>query len=169
MKAEVSNKLQEAFEAELQFHSGDRINFPYVLANQILTHQKAMLESEKTAQIVIESFVSMIPDAWKDDDFNKDIDKAVVTIKIDNRPLCCGNLRMNEKTCKKLGIEPWIDKKQLDYFAMQQACLNLLERRHLLLRKTFTERMTGRKAKSRRKDIKDKQIEDLSNADAQKG
>jgi len=157
----MSQEQKEKFEAELGFHTGDRINFSYVLANQILTHQKAMLESEKTAQIVIESFVSMIPDSWKDKKFRDEIKKAFVTIKVDNRPLCCGDIHMNEETCEKMGIEPWVDKKQLDYFAMQQACLNLLERRHLLLRKSFTERMTGRQFKGRGKDIKDKAIEQL--------
>jgi len=71
--------MSEVFEAELTLK--DRLNFPYLLANQILTFQKAILNlefSEREIREAIEGLVHLIPQAWKDEQFGKDMKKAQI-------------------------------------------------------------------------------------------
>jgi len=136
---------QKEFEAQLTLK--DRLNFPYLLANQILTFQKALLAlefSEREVRETIEGFIHLIPQSWKDEAFTEEMAKAKITLKIDNRPLVAGNIRMSPEACLKLGLTPFEDKVTFDYYSLFQACINLLDRRGLTSRRTFTEKMTGK-------------------------
>jgi len=126
---------QKEFEAQLTLK--DRLNFPYLLANQILTFQKAILNlefSEREIREAIEGFVHLIPEAWKDEKFKEALDEAKVKQKIDKRPLVAGNIRMSEATCLQLGFQPFEEKEVVDYYKMFQACINLLDRKKMLSR-----------------------------------
>jgi len=143
------------FEAELTLK--DRLNFPYLLANQILTFQKAILAleySEREIRETIEGFEHMIPASWKDDQFNKDIEDAEITRKIDVRPEFCG-VKPSLECCKENGLTAFKDEVILDYYAMFQACIDLLDRRGLTARRTFTEKFTGKVFKGNNVDTYD--------------
>jgi len=140
---------------EAQLTLKDRLNFPYLLANQILTFQRALLAlefSEREIRETIEGFVHMIPESWKDEQFNEDMDKATIKRKIDIRPKFCG-LSATLETCKKLKIEPFMKVTTFDYYDLFQACINLLDRRGLTSRRTFTEKMLGKPFKGETPDI----------------
>ena len=122
-------------QAEAQLTLKDRLNFPYILANQILTFQKAILNleySDKMIRKAIEGFVVSIPDDWADDEFKEDIEKATVVKKIDKRPLVAGNIRMNKETCEALGIKAFEEETVVDEDKLFHACINLLNRRKML-------------------------------------
>lgn len=124
---------EKELEAELTLK--DRLNFPYLLANQILTFQKAILNlefSEREIREAIESFVHLIPEDWKDQKFEDEIKKAKTVKKTDVRPVVAGGIRMSEETCKELEIPDYKEEEVFDYYKMFQACINLLNRRKML-------------------------------------
>ena len=123
----------------------DRLNFPYILANQILTFQKAILAleySEKEIRETIEGFISLIPDKWKDDDFRKEMKKAIIKVKHDIRPSFCG-VTASEKFCEQHGIKAYDIVEGFDYYKLFQCCINLLNRRGLLSKIQRVEVLEG--------------------------
>jgi len=146
---------------EAQLTLKDRLNFPYLLANQILTFQRALLAlefSEREIRETIEGFVHMIPETWKDDGFKKDTQDAKITRKIDIRPKFCGQSATIE-VCEQLGFPIFKEVKTFDYYDLFQAVINLLERRGLMSRRSFTEKMLGRPAKG--ENIADSEVEEF--------
>jgi len=138
------NLLSEQKSEEAQLSIKDRLNFPYILANQIMTFQKSILAeeySEREIEEAITGFVHLIPDGWKDDKFKKDLKKATKIKRIDKRPQIVGSVKMSAATCEQLGIKPFEDKKVFDYYRMFQACINLLDRKKLLSRVRRVEKL----------------------------
>jgi len=80
------------------------------------------------------------------------MEKATIKRKIDIRPKFCG-LSATLETCKKLKIEPFKEVTTFDYYDLFQACINLLDRRGLTSRRTFTEKMLGKPFKGEASDI----------------
>lgn len=129
---------------EAQLTLKDRLNYPYLLANQILTFQKALLAQEHSKREIretIEGFVQLIPESWKDTKFKEDIDKAKIIEQIDLRPLVAGNIRMSKEVCEDLGIAAFKEEETFDYYKIFYACINLLDRRGLTSKKTYTEEL----------------------------
>lgn len=138
--------MSESTQYEAQLTLKDRLNYPYLLANQILTFQRALLAlefSEREIRETIEGFVHMIPESWKDDKFNEKMDEATIIRKIDIRPKFCGQSATIE-VCEELGIPTFKEVKTFDYYDLFQACIDLLDRRGLTSRRTFTEKFTGK-------------------------
>ena len=100
----------------------------------------------------------MIPESWKDEKFNEDTKEARIILKIDVRPRFCGQLATPE-VCEELGIPTFKEVTTFDYYDLFQACINLLERRGLLSRKSFTEKMLGRPARGEK--IANSEIEEF--------
>ena len=123
----------------------NRVNFPYILANQMLTFQRSLLAlefSEREIRECVEGFVSIIPSEWKDDQFKQDLEKSVVEKKVDVRPRFCGQAA-SEEVCEELGVPAFKMKVTIDYYYRFQACIDLLNRRGLISEKTKTERAEG--------------------------
>lgn len=123
----------------------DKLNAPYLLASQILTVQKAVLNTEFSKEEIKEAvmgLLALIPDTWKDKEFEDELEKAKVTIKIDVRPMWCG-VRGSLEYCKKAGIEPYKYKTSFDSFKVFHACINLLQRRGLMSEVTRIEKTEG--------------------------
>lgn len=133
---------------EAQLTLKDRLNMPYLLANQILTFQKSLLvtgadaESQREIIEAIKGFVNMIPDSWKDDTFNKDIADATKKRKTDLRPEWCG-LKATEMFCQKHGITSVIEEDIEDWYKQFQAVMNLLDRRGMLTKSQVIEQLEG--------------------------
>ena len=135
---------EKDFEAQLTLK--DRLNFPYLLANQILTFQKAILNlefSEREIRESIEGFIHLIPDDWKDDEFQKEMNATKIKQKKDMRPQITGTVRMSEKACRELGIPAFVEEEVLDYYKIFQACINLLKRKGLISQVITTDKATG--------------------------
>lgn len=138
----MSSEQLNAFQLTLK----DKVNFPYILANQMLTFQKALLAleySEREIKECVHGFVSIIPSEWKDDKFKEDLDKSFVEKKIDVRPRVAGNIRMSKEACKEIDIPAFKTEKTVDYYLRFQACVDLLNRRGLISEKTKTEKVEG--------------------------
>ena len=122
-----------------------QLNFPYLLEGSITTFQKSVLAQEYSEKEIIEAikgFVYILPKAWKDPEWAKEEKEATKEKLVDKRPLVAGNTRMNEETCKKLGIQPYVKETVIDYYALFQACINLLNRRRLLMKPDPTQELS---------------------------
>jgi len=133
---------------EAQLSLKDRINFPYLLANQILTVQKSILvadtsiASNREIREAIKCLVHLIPNSWKDKAFEKDLKKAEITEQIDMRPHFCG-LSASVKFCEELGLTPYKEKVSFDYYKVFQACIDLLQRKQMLTKIQRVEKLEG--------------------------
>lgn len=123
----------------------DKVNYPYLLASQILTYQKATLNldfSDREIKEAIEGFVQMIPDSWKDEDWDKALKKSEIKESIDVRPEFCG-VKPSLEYCKENGITAFIEKKTFDSMKLFHACINLLDRRGLISKVSRVEKVLG--------------------------
>jgi len=130
---------------EAQLTLKDRLNMPYLIANQILTFQKALLAleySEREIREAIEGLIHMIPDSWKDETFRKDMENAKVKVKVDARPDWCG-LKASKEFCEKHGIASEVEEEGVDWYKAFQACVNLLDRRGMLTKNQVIEQLEG--------------------------
>jgi len=130
------------FTDEVQLTIRDRINYPYVLANQILTIQRVLLNEEAAKEVIdsVEALVHQIPDMYKDDSFREEIEKAVLKIVKDVRPKF-GGVTIDEESCVEMGIPTTEEVLEKDPWAILQAVFNLLQRRSMLTRRNFVEKI----------------------------
>ena len=123
----------------------DKMNYPYLLAAQFLTIQKAILNreySEEEINASILGLVSMIPESWMDDDWEKQEKDAKITKKIDIRPVFCG-IPTSMEYCKDNGITIYEEEQTFDYYKLFHACVNLLDRRGIITRRAKIEKHLG--------------------------
>lgn len=135
---------EKEFEALLTIK--DRLNFPYLIARQIITYQQAILNTEhsdREIQEAINGLVELIPDSWKDNKWKDELKQAEVIENKDLRPVVAGNVRMNEEVCKELGIPAFKEEKTCDPNKLFHACMNLLDRRGLITKISRTEKVLG--------------------------
>ena len=130
------------FTDEIQLTIRDRINYPYILANQILTIQRVLLIEEAAKEVIdsVEALVHQIPDLYKDDAFRKDMAAATLKIKKDVRPKF-GGIALDDETCKEMGVPTIEEIEESDPWAILQAVFNLLQRRSMLTRRSFVEKI----------------------------
>ena len=130
------------FVDEVQLTIRDRINYPYVLANQILTIQRVLLNEEATKEVIdsVEALVHQIPDMYKDDSFMEEMEKAVLKIAKDIRPKF-GGVTIDDESCEEMGIPITEEVFEKDPWAILQAVFNLLQRRSMLTRRNFVEKI----------------------------
>ena len=130
------------FVDEVQLTIRDRINYPYILANQILTIQRVLLNEEAAKEVIdsVEALVHQIPDMYKDDSFREEIEKAVLKIVKDVRPKF-GGVTIDEESCVEMGIPTTEEVLEKDPWAILQAVFNLLQRRSMLTRRNFVEKI----------------------------
>lgn len=132
-------------EASKQYESqgltlGDRLNYPYILANAILSFETAIVknEGEYSEQEIYEAsqgLYYLLPRAWsvKDNQFEKDIEEAKYIQLIDNRKFWCG---------RRIGKPQWREVERFNPYKLFHASINLLNRRGMLSKKKIYEIMS---------------------------
>lgn len=157
----MSDPQNQEYEANLTLR--DRINHPYLVANQILSYQN-IIQNPELAEDVREKAIiglkNIIPEAWYDNTFNAEMKKAKITEEIDVRPLWCGR-RLSVDFCEKNKYPIMEEIKTWDTDKVLHACINLLYRLGVLTRKSFTEKFTGRKAKKKVVTIDETNVTEL--------
>lgn len=123
----------------------ERLDFPFRIDQQIETFQKATLNTSYSRREIEESIlglVKIIPSRWHDKQYTKDLKAARKIVKVDIRPTFAGvKMRMDIALKKKLPITKEVEV--FDYFAMFQACIDILDRLGMLSKREFTEAPTG--------------------------
>lgn len=134
-------------EFDPQLELKDRINYPHILTTSIIAMKSSIRETKefnlRKVQIMILDLLTDIPDTWKDEEFELELKKVVKIRNIDVRPVNAG-VRLSTSACKRMGIQTIRQEKQINYFRLKNAIINLLDRRHLLIRKEKIEQSTGR-------------------------
>jgi hypothetical protein len=133
---------------EAQLTMRDRLPYHFLLSQMILTFQKAVLNIQYSAEEIreaVEAFVNMIPMAWRDQEFQKDLQAAEVLMHEDLRPSFC-DIPADKEYCQAIGIPTDRLVKTFDYFKVFNAVINLLNRKHMLLKPQYKEIMTGERA-----------------------
>lgn len=134
-------------EFDPQLELKDRINYPHILTTSIIAMKSSLRETKefrmRKVQLLILDLLTDIPDTWKDEEFEEELKKVVKTRNIDVRPVNAG-VRLSHSACKRMGIKTIRQEKQINYFRLKNAIINLLDRRHLLIRKEKIEQSTGR-------------------------
>ena len=128
----------ERYRAELDRTTiTEKIDYKTLLIHALRTVETSILSGEN---YIIESSITtlhnLIPTSWRDDQFNKEIKESKCVKKTDIRPIVAGRTRMSEETCKELGIPTFEEKENIDHFKTLHACINLLERLGVLMRRT---------------------------------
>lgn len=137
-------------EQELQgrFTLKDRLNYPYIIMRTILKLLDTLGDIEKSdlsIREVVEALIRLIPNSWKDKEFHKARQSAEITKYIDVRPTFCEKPATLE-WCKENGIQPYKKQITYNYYILLSAAIDLLDRRHLLTRREYVEKFTGRRA-----------------------
>jgi len=133
---------------EAQLTMRDRLPYHFILTQMFLTFQKAILNIQYSAEELreaIEGFVNHIPVLWRDDVFKEELQKAQQLIYEDLRPVFCG-VPADREYCAQNGIPTERLVRTFDYFKVFNAVVNLLNRRHMLLKPQYKEIMTGKRA-----------------------
>ena len=134
-------------EFDPQLELKDRINYPHILTTSIIAMKSSLREAKefnlRKVQIMILDLLTDIPDTWKDQQFEDELKKVVKIREIDIRPINAG-VRLSKEACAKMKIATTRKTKQINYFRLKNAIVNLLDRRHLLIRKEKIEQSTGR-------------------------
>ena len=105
-----------------------RVNYPFIIASAILKFFEAVVkaegfQSEQETREAALSLYNAIPSSWWDDQFKKDAAKAATREKIDTRNEWCG---------RKVGKYKWKYEPKLDPYRLFHACIDLIDRKHLL-------------------------------------
>jgi len=124
----------------------DKMNYPYLLAAQFLTIQKAILNreySEQEKKEAVQGLVDMTPDSWKDEEWQKELKKAEVKTIIDHRQKWCCVLESVEIYMEQWGKSPFETVIEYDPNKLFHSCVNLFDRRGLITRRAKTEKHLG--------------------------
>ena len=134
-------------EFDPQLELKDRINYPHILTTSIIAMKSSLRDSKefnlRKVQVMILDLLTDIPDTWKDQQFEDELKKVVKIREVDIRPINAG-VRLSKEACKKMRIATTRKTKTINYFRLKNAIVNLLDRRHLLIRKEKIEQSTGR-------------------------
>lgn len=118
---------------------GDRINWPYILGSGVLKFYEAIIREEgnQSEQQVRESALTLyhsIPSQWvkKDDQFKKDVKAAFEKKDVDVRKIFQG---------RRVGKPKFKKEEVLDPYRLFQACVDVFQRRGLLSKTVYTEKL----------------------------
>jgi hypothetical protein len=114
----------------------ETLDYKSLLINALSSVNVSILEGKaEITNNAIWTLRNLIPSAWQDEQFRNDIDKCYIEKKVDIRPEFCGN-KASLKFCEKHKLDPYRTEKRIEHFQMLSACVNLLERLGVLMRRT---------------------------------
>lgn len=137
--------MSEHADVDIQLELKDRLNYPHIIENTINSLKKALINPKiefKTIQQLMLDFLTDIPDTWKDEEFEKEMEKVMKKRNIDIRPSFAGQ-KLSVEKCKEYNINIIKEVKEINYFTLKNAIINLLDRRQMLIRREKIEFSTG--------------------------
>jgi len=133
-------------ELDIELTTRENLNHGYLLLNQILTFQKAILNKESSALDIensISGLVNLIPTVLRSNDFDEKLKKCYVTEKIDIRPEF-GGTKLSLDYCTRKGIPV---EDEITYlknpFDLLLVCIDQLQKLSMLSKRILTEMPTG--------------------------
>jgi hypothetical protein len=134
-----------AEEFNIQLELKERIDYTDILETSI-KNKKDVIKSDtfkfsKLQTMIIDDFTD-IPNTWIDKEFAEDIKKVVKIKRIPNI-VKFGGVPLSKEYMKRKKIPLTKKVKQVSYFILKMAIINLLDRRNMLIRKDKIEQSTG--------------------------
>ena len=137
----------DSFNVQLELK--ERLNYPEYLEN-VIKNINTAFNNEKISitkvQVMILNFLHDIPSSWYDKEFVQDI-KGVVSVKEVPNIVKFGVSTLSKEYMKKHDIPLTKKVRNVDYFRLKNAIINLLDRLNMLVRKDKIERSTGKNLK----------------------
>lgn len=141
------SNVGEQYDVQLEFK--ERLNYTQYLQNVIEAINNA-LNNEKVSmskiKIMIMNYLNDIPSSWYDEDFENDIKGVVSEKEVPNIQKWAG-VTLSKEYMKKHDIPLTKKVRDVDFFRLKNAIVNLLDRRNMLIRKDKIEQSTGKNLK----------------------
>ena len=138
--------IERPKELDIQLELKDRLNYPFILTQNLLSLEKAYSNPDFDLDIIENLVIGLytkIPDTWRDNQFEDDLEKSASVVKVDLRPQW-GEIILSKQMCIKQGIPFEAERVIINYFKLLNAIINLLDRRGILIRKDKIEYSTGK-------------------------
>ena len=132
-------------ELDIQLELKERLPYNSILTASLLNLKKAIGQPEPNLaqiQALILDMFTDIPQTWHDKAFKTDVKNCVTVRKIKAYPHFAG-VPLEPEICKELGLATEKEITEIDFFALKNAIVNLLDRLNLLIRKEKIEYSTG--------------------------
>ena len=132
-------------ELDIQLELKDRLPYTSILTASLLNLKRAINTAELNydlIQTLILDFFTDIPRTWQDDKFRNDVEACITTRTVSAIPSFAG-VPLDAEICKAEGIQTVRTVQEIDYFALKNSIINLLDRLNLLIRKEKIEYSTG--------------------------
>jgi len=141
------SNVGEQYDVQLEFK--ERLNYTQYLQNVIEAINTA-LHNEKVSmskiRTMILNYLNDIPSSWYDPEFENDIKGVITEREIPNLQKWAG-VSLSKEYMMKNDIPLTKKIKDVNFFKLKNAIVNLLDRRNMLIRKDKIEQSTGRNLK----------------------
>lgn len=132
-------------ELDIQLELKERLPYNSILTASLLNMKKAIGQPEPNLnqiQTLILDMFTDIPRTWHDETFKEDVGKCVTVRKIRVFNEFAG-VPLEPEIAEELGLELEKEITEIDFFALKNAIINLLDRLNLLIRKEKIEYSSG--------------------------
>jgi len=137
--------MSQENELDIQLELKERLPYNSILTASVLNLKRAIGQPDPNLnqiQALILDFFTDIPQTWHDEMFKNDVKLCVTTRKIPVYPKFAG-VPLEPEVCEELGLVTEKQITEVDFFALKNAIVNLLDRLNLLIRKEKIEYSTG--------------------------
>lgn len=134
-------------ERDIQLELKDRLRYNQIIEDKLRALAKAISNPKalfRTIQTMLLDLLTDIPDSWKDEDFENEMKIVIKERDVDVRPEWSG-VKYSKEYCEANNIPITQKTKEINYFRLKNAIINLFDRRQLLIRRDKIEYTTGRK------------------------
>lgn len=114
----------------------EKLDYKTLLIHALRTVETSILSGDPyIIQSSIWTLYNLIPTNWHDKDFEEEIKKCYIKEKVDIRIEFCG-VKPSLECCEERGIVAFKEITRIEHFEMLKACVCLLERLGVLMRRT---------------------------------
>jgi len=132
-------------ERDIQLEFRDRLRYNDILELKLKSLASKISNPRKDMRVIQSMLLDLltdIPDSWKDDEFEEEMKHVMKKRKVDVRPTF-GNAKISMNVCIENKIPIFREIREINYFRLKNAIINLFDRRQMLIRKEKIEYTTG--------------------------
>jgi len=134
---------------DIQLELKDRLKYTDLIEKSIMNIKSAInadnININKINTMIMDLLFD-IPSSWYDEDFSKDVKSVIKTRSVPNVVMWAG-VSLSKEYMEKHDIPLTKKVRDVDFFRLKNAIVNLLDRRNMLIRKDKIEQSTGRNLK----------------------
>lgn len=131
---------------DIQLELKDRLKYTDLIEKSIMNIKSAInsdtININKINTMIMDLLFD-IPSSWYDEDFSRDV-KSVIKIRSIPNVVMWAGVSLSKEYMEKHDLPMTKEVKEVNYFRLKNAIINLLDRRNMLIRKEKVEQSTGR-------------------------